>query len=46
MRFKRRFQRNETSPLQLRSPKAYNGEKKGKRVREEPKGQVFWGERA
>ena len=34
------------SPLQLRSPKAYNGEKKGERVREEPKGQVFWEERA
>lgn len=45
LRLKRRFQRNE-SPLQLRSPKVYNGEKKGKRVREEPKGQVVWEERA
>lgn len=45
MRLKKRFQRNK-SPLELRCPKAYYGEKKGKWVREEPKGQVVWEDRA
>lgn len=45
MRLKRRFQRNK-SPSELRCLKAYDGEKKGKWVREEPKGQVVWEDRA
>lgn len=39
MRLKRRFQRTE-SPSELRCLQAYDGEKKGKWVTEEPKGHV------